>query len=124
MAKDKAKKPEAGKSSGGKKSSRWSAQTQQNKARRATNRLARFERIAERRASPDWVNPFTGKLARGGTLRAKREAREAQAVRIDKKARQRRNFSALSFADKDDHRTSGFHHCVPRSILRGDKASL
>lgn len=107
MAKDKAKKHEAGHRSGGKKSSRWSATTQANKVRRAQVRLARLVRAAERRESPDWINPATGKKARGGTISAKRISRELQVVQIDKKAKQRRNFKTLDFSQKIAHREAG-----------------
>lgn len=107
MAKDKAKKHEAGHRSGGKKSSRWSAVTQQNKARRAQVRLDRLVRAAERRESPDWINPATGMKARGGTLTGKRVSRAIQAQRVEHKAKQRRNFSLLDHAQKIAHRTAG-----------------
>lgn len=107
MAKDKAKKHDPGHRSGGKKSSRWSVQTQANKARKATRRLERFVRAAERRDSLDWINPATGKKARGGTLTVKRQARTVQAVRVDQKAKQRRNFKKLDFSQKIAHRDAG-----------------
>ena len=105
MAKDKAKKQEQGKQKGGKKSSRWSERTKQNKNRRAEIREIKLVRAAERRTrGATVVDPITGKKKKSATAR---DRREIQAGRVARKAEQRRNFSKLTPIQKEEHRALG-----------------
>jgi hypothetical protein len=87
--KQEAKHHESSRMLGGKKSSRWSAQTRANKARRASIRENRLLRAAERRASLDVVNPATGLRLTGEALRKALLKREDQARRISAKMKSR-----------------------------------
>lgn len=127
MAKDKPKKDVPGRTKGGKKSSRWSTQTQANKKRAAETREARLIRAAERRTKGATVTiPLNavvdsgekderGKAIlvphkqRGKTVKSAttRDRREMQAGRISRKQTQRRNFSALTKSEREEHRAAG-----------------
>ena len=129
MAKDKAKKPEAGRQKGGTKSSRWSERTKANKKRGIASRENRLVRAAERREkgatvtiplnamvpNRDGLKDAHGEIVmvphkqRGKTVKSAttRDKREIQAGRIARKAEQRRNFSKLSPAEKAAHREAG-----------------
>lgn len=80
---------------GGKKSTRWSSRTRENKARRETRRLARLVSASERRRSQEVVNPSTGHRFRGGPLSARLKARFDQDVKIEKKADTRHRLKSL-----------------------------
>lgn len=82
------------------------AQTRENKARRAQTRSNRLEAAHNRRFSDTWIDPVTGKKATKFQMREHFSRRHAQAMQVSKKRDQRRTFSRLSPTEKARHRAA------------------
>jgi nicotinamide mononucleotide (NMN) deamidase PncC len=99
------------------KAKRVSREGSTRKAERVARRLAA---AARRKASTDYTHPITGKTARKGTTAHRQSmiGRAMAAHKIEKKRLQRRSFSALSAAEKAEHRAAGRDHRTPRDLAR------
>lgn len=121
MAKDSQPPSKPSPSKGRSKSERHSDATRRNKARQVSTRRSRRLAAAARRDSLDYTYPDgrkQGTQARRGTPlhRAVLNRRMEQAQKINRKAEQRRNFSALEPGLRMDHRIAGKQHHKPRDL--------